>query len=119
MSFIKNRFIPCTLTQTEIRLYEYTVIGKIIYPSASAEDILGIDFLANLNGPGSYNIQIVDKTKNNLITEQTFSNENEVIQSFERIEYQPRATSIVEVSAKLNDGKASALNIYDLKMWCH
>ena len=119
MSFTKNRFIQCSPTITEISLYEYVVIGKIIYPASSAEDILGIDILSYLDAPGTYSIQIVDKTKNNIVAEQTFSNERQEIQSFERITYQPINTTIIEVSARLVDGKSSMLNVHDIKIWCH
>lgn len=121
MSFIKNRFIVCSPAIPEIRSYEYTVIGCTIFPAASAQDILGIDIISYLDAQGTYDIQIVDKTKNNLIAEQTFSNETLDIQSFdpERIIFQPVNSTIIEVSARLRDGKASALKFHELKIWCH
>ena len=120
MSFIKNRYIQCSPIITDIADTEYVVIGSTIFPEASAQDILGIDMISYINDEGAYDIQIVDKSKNNVVAEQTFTNNKPELQTFERILFQPNITTILEVSARLaKDSKATLLRIYDIKIWCH
>lgn len=111
---VKNNAKYLYPTTPKVSSTSYTVIGFTIYPASTAGIITGIDFLGYMDpGTTSYQVQIINKTDNTIVAQQTFTNTSiSQQQSFTTIQNQPSGLCTLEASIKVTKNGTATKNAY-------
>lgn len=118
---IKNNAKYLYPTTSKVSSTSYTVIGFTIYPANTAGNITAIDFLGYMDaGTTSYEVQIINKTNNAIVAQDSFN--NMLIsqqQSFTTILNQPSGLDTLEASVKVtkNGGATKNAYIHHISFW--
>lgn len=117
--------VPPVVKSTRIALYPlvsktsntyYTSIGSIIYTGSSHTGMIcAIDSLSKVDqGSATYTIQIINRTDNSIIAEETFDNTTLQICNFSTLNKAniPTELSVIEAMCKVNKTGKNTFNAY-------
>jgi hypothetical protein len=108
-----TNFIPFTPSTSTLSTKQsgYTLTGSITYPNVG--DIKEIEIISFMdNGVTSYDIQIVNKSNNDILAEGNFTNTNKQRNTLSTILNQPSELCDIDISVKINKNGKSTKYVY-------